>query len=87
MENSTGTGEAETKYNIGQQFLQRFPTGKKGKYVQRLCTVTDIRRTYNSKDELVSINYVAEHEFMGCPMTDYRVTDTTISRALWEASK
>lgn len=63
------------KYQIGQQFKTR------GKF-PRLCTVTDILKTYNSKDELVKILYVATHEFMGQTITNYEVCETTIAMGL-----
>lgn len=48
----------------------------------RLCTVTDILKTYNSKNELVKVRYVATHELIGQVVTDYDVVETTILRAL-----
>jgi hypothetical protein len=46
----------------------KFPIGTKyrtrGK-APRDCTVVDILRTFNAKDELVSVRYVSAHEFMG----------------------
>lgn len=43
---------------IGMQFL----SGGKNK---RICTVIDILKTYNSKNELVKTTYLEEHEFCG----------------------
>ena len=43
---------------IGTQFI---PRGKR----QDVCTVTDILKTYNSKNELVRTEYISTHEFMG----------------------
>ena len=63
------------KYAIGQQFYTR------GKH-PRLCTVIDILKTYNSKDELVAVRYVATHEFMGQTLTDRDVIETTIDMGL-----
>jgi hypothetical protein len=62
----------EPKYKIGQQYQTR------GKY-PRLCTITDILKTYNSKDELVKITYVSTHEFLGQIVTNYDVVQTTIT--------
>lgn len=62
----------EQRFQIGQQFKTR---GK----VPRLCTVVDVLRTFNSANELVSLRYVATHEFMGQTMTDRDVCDTTIA--------
>ena len=50
-------------FEIGQKFLDG----------DRVCTVTDILRTYNAKDELVSVKYVATHEFCGQVVTDRSV--------------
>lgn len=63
------------RFNIGTQFKTR------GKH-PRLCTVTDILKTYNSAEELVSIRYVATHEFMGQTVTDRDVVETTIAMGL-----
>jgi hypothetical protein len=64
---------------------QRFPIGTefytRGK-VPRLCKVIDVLRTYNMAGELVSLRYVAVHEFMGQTLTDSDVVDTTIARGL-----
>lgn len=62
----------EAKYQIGTTFATR------GKH-SKLCTVTDIHRTYNSQGELVKLRYVATHEFMGQVVTDYDVPETTIA--------
>lgn len=62
-------------YTIGTQFKTR------GKH-PRLCTVIDILKTYNSKNELVQTRYVATHDFLGQLMTDKDVCTTTIARGL-----
>ena len=67
----------EARFGIGTTFI---PRGKKN---QEMCTVVDILRTYNSKDELVSIEYVATHKFLGQPVKA-RYVDTTIARGLLE---
>jgi hypothetical protein len=59
------------RFEIGTQYLTR---GKNS----RLCTITDILRTYNSSNELVSIRYVAEHLFMGHVVTERDVCETSI---------
>lgn len=56
---------------IGTQYKTR---GK----APRLCTVTDILKTYNSKGELVKIRYVATHTFLGQTVTNDDVVETTI---------
>ena len=65
----------------------RFPIGTKfntrGK-CPRLCTVTDILKTFNSVGEQVSLCYVAEHEFLGQFLTDSAVTETSIAMGLVE---
>jgi len=62
------------RFNIGTQFKSA------GKH-PRLCTVVEVLRTFNSKDELVRIRYVATHPGpIGGVVTDYDVCDTTIAR-------
>lgn len=63
------------EYAIGTQFKTR---GK----APRLCTVTDILKTYNSAGELVKTRYVAQHDFMGQKVNDYDVVATTIAMGL-----
>lgn len=60
------------RFQIGQQYNTRgaFP---------RLCTVTDIHTTYNSKGEFVKLRYVATHEFMGQTVTESDVVETSIA--------
>lgn len=65
------------EFAIGTKF-------KAGGKVKRLCTVVDIHRTYNSKNELVKVRYVATHDFMGQTITDRDVVATTIKRGLIE---
>lgn len=72
-------GNRYPRFTIGQQFKT---AGK----CPRICTVTDILQTYNSKNELVKIRYVATHEFMGQIVTDHDVVDATIARGLIEGS-
>ena len=60
------------RFKIGLQFT---PRGR----VRKLCTVTDILTTTNSKGEIVKIRYVAEHEFCGQTVIDCDVCETTIA--------
>lgn len=64
----------QPKFKIGQQFR---PVGKQA----RICTIEDIHRTYNSKNELVKVRYVVSHTFMGQTIMDYDCVETTIARA------
>jgi len=66
------------RFKIGQRF------NTSGKY-PRQCTVVDILRTYNSAGALVSVRYVAEHEFLGQKILDNNVLETTIAKGLVEA--
>jgi hypothetical protein len=63
------------QFPIGTQFKTR------GKH-PRLCTVIDVLKTFNSKDELVSVRYVATHEFAGQTIADRDVCATTIKLGL-----
>jgi len=45
----------------------------------RICTVIDILKTYNSKNELIQIRYVSTHEFLGQKVANYDVPETTIA--------
>lgn len=45
-------------------------------------TVTDILKTYNSKNELTKIRYVATHVFLGQTVTDHDVVPVTIARGI-----
>lgn len=60
------------RFQIGQQFNTR------GKF-PRLCTVTDILTTYNSKGEFVELRYVATHQIAGQTVTDRNVIETSIA--------
>lgn len=62
-------------YPIGTKF-------KTGGKAPRLCTVTDILKTYNSAGELVKTRYVAVHEFCGQQVADADVCAVTIARGL-----
>jgi hypothetical protein len=65
----------EARFEIGTQFKS---PGKYG----AINTVTDIFKTYNSKNELVSIRYQSQHELMGQVVTNNEVADSTIFRNL-----
>ena len=58
--------------SAGTQFKTR------GKH-PRLCTVTDIPKTYNSAGELVETSYVATHDFAGQVVTETGICAATIS--------
>ncbi|MCK9442545.1 MAG: hypothetical protein M0Q13_14140 [Methanothrix sp.] len=60
---------------IGTKFIRR--TSKR----RDIETVTDILTTYNSKDEIVAIRYVATHKFMGQLVTNSDIVKTTILRS------
>lgn len=51
------------------------------------CTVTDIYRTKNHKNELIKVRYAATHEFCGQTVTDGDVLHTTISKGLIQIYK
>ena len=72
------TTERQPRFAIGYQFTTR------GKH-QRVCTVTDIWRTYNAAGELVALRYVATHEFMGQTVTERDIVETTIARGVSNA--
>lgn len=65
----------DARFAIGTQFKSH------GKH-PRICTVTDILRTYNSAGQLVKVRYVATHEIFGQIVSDSDVCDTTIARAI-----
>ena len=66
---------SDTIYKIGTKYKT---SGKNSKE----CTVIDILKTYNSKNELVSIRYVSEHDFLGQRVTNKDVVAVTIARGL-----
>jgi len=63
------------RFKIGDRYI------KKGRH-ERVCTIVDIYKTFNSLDELVGVHYVTTHDFMGQTITEYDVIDTTIARGL-----
>lgn len=60
---------------IGTRFIRR---NSKRKDIE---TVVDILTTTNLKGEIVSVRYVATHEFMGQIVTDSDIVKTTILRS------
>jgi len=66
----------DARFPIGTQFSTR---GK----APRICTVTDILKTYNSAGVLVAIRYVATHEYCGQFVTESNILDTTIAMGLF----
>ena len=69
----------ETRYKVGQKFILR-----RGKKIQERAIV-DIYKTFNNAGELVKTRYVTQHTFLGQPVTDYDVCETTIAIALAES--
>lgn len=74
-ENTAAPVERKPQFAIGTQFRtrDRFP---------KLCTVTDILTTRNSRGEVVGIAYEATHQFCGQTVTDHNVCQVTIARGL-----
>ena len=64
---------------IGTKFIKQ-----RGKHTnkERVETVTDILKTYNSAGDLVKTRYVATHDFLGQKVTDSDVLGVTIQRGL-----
>ena len=63
---------------IGTKFIKQ-----RGKVKNdRIETVTDILKTYNSAGELVKTRYVATHDFCGQTVTDSDIIGVTIQRGL-----
>jgi hypothetical protein len=60
------------KHPIGTKYLTR------GKH-PRLCTVTDIWKTYDFKGDLVHKRYVATHELCGQTVTAYDLPEATVA--------
>lgn len=69
----------EPKFQIGTKFQTR------GKH-PKLCTVTDILKTFNAAGEQVKLRYVATHEFFGQTIADVDVCETTIAMGLCEGA-
>ena len=62
------------RFKIGQKFIPR------GKDV--IHTIIDIHTTRNTKDEVVKLRYVTEHEFCGQKVRNFDTVDATIARAV-----
>lgn len=65
--------ENKNLYPIGTKFITQ---GKR----KDIETVTDILKTYNSKNELVKIEYIVEHDFLNQKI-NHTVCHTTIKMA------
>jgi len=57
---------------IGDQFIKR------GKRIKHVNTVVDMHTTYNLAGDVVSVRYVATHEFCGQQVTERDIGATTI---------
>jgi hypothetical protein len=66
------TDDRQPKFAIGHQYATR------GKH-SRLCTVTDILKTYNHEGRLVKIRYVSTHLLAGQIVINHDVVETTIA--------
>lgn len=69
------TTERTPRYRVGTTY------NSPGKH-PKLCTVTDIHTTRNHRGDLVKIQYVATHEFLGQIVTDRELSESTIARNL-----
>ena len=69
-----GVNKMKIRFKIGQKFKRHYK-----RYEEE---VTDILTTTNSKGEIVSIRYVAKHDFCGQCVLDRDVTDTAIARGI-----
>lgn len=67
--------DKQARFAIGTVFK---PVGRYSK----ICTVSDIHRTYNEAGELVFLRYVAKHEFMGQTVIERDICEATIARGL-----
>lgn len=72
--------DTSIEFPIGTQFKTR---GKNPK----VCEVVDVLKTYNSKGELVTVRYVATHEFLGQTVTDRDVPRTTVAMGFIEPNE
>ena len=64
-------------YSIGTKFLS--VNGK----IKRLCTITDIWKTYDAATNLVKLRYVADHDGpLGGVITDYDISPVTVARGI-----
>lgn len=65
------------RFGIGTTFRKRNKRAD-------LCTVTDILTTTDHAGKVVSIRYIAVHDFLGQLVADYDVCETTIAIGLIE---
>lgn len=73
--------EINTKeYPIGTIYQTR------GKY-KKICTIVDILKTYNSKNELVRIRYISTYLFLGQLVYDRDVIHTTVTMGVMQYAK
>jgi hypothetical protein len=63
------------EYAIGTKYKTR------GKH-PKVCTITDIYKTYNSAGKLVKVRYEAQHEFCGQVVNDHDVCQATVALGL-----
>ena len=61
------------EYPIGTKFMSF------GKYPNE-CTVVEVLKTYNSKNELVEVSYNATHDFLGQEITHKWLPEASIAR-------
>lgn len=63
----------EQQFEIGTKFIR-----KSNKKVKPIETVIDVYKTYNSKNELVNIEYITQYEFCG-QLIKHTALNTTIA--------
>lgn len=68
------------EYPIGTKFISI------GKYPKE-CTVIDVLKTYNSKNELVEVNYNAAHNFLGQEVIQKYLPEASIARGIFALEK
>lgn len=66
----------ENNIKIGTTFIRKNTSRKD------IETVIDIYTTYNSKNQIVKVVYVCEHDYLGTKVRDYEVPSSTIIRGL-----
>ena len=64
----------QARFAIGTKFL---PVGKHSK----ISTIVDTLTTYNSKGEVVGVEYLATHDYLG-QSVGTRVGDATVARGV-----
>jgi hypothetical protein len=68
------------EYPIGTKFMSI------GKYPKE-CTVIDVLKTYNSKNELIEVSYNAVHNFLGQEVIQKYLPEASIARGIFELEK